>query len=75
MNEIFVRTKDHRLYQINEKSKIRQDYNYILSLTKHGEKVLYHNQNADVIFNRILQEIDRQLSIQAYAFIDMEVIA
>lgn len=69
---IFIRTLEHRLYEIKEKKFIRQDDDYILALTKHGEKILYFNQNADNIFKKTLQEIDRQAMTQNYAFIDLE---
>lgn len=72
--DIFIRTLAHRLYRIKEKNFIRRDDYYILALTKHGEKILYKNENADIIMIRILKEIDRQVKAQGYAFIDLEVI-
>lgn len=69
---IFVRTLEHRLYQIDKKEKIRRDEDFIYSLTKHGEKVLCHRIDSDNIFNRMIQEIDRQLLLQDYVFIDLE---
>lgn len=72
--DIFIRTLAHRLYRIKEKNFIRRDDDYILALTKHGEKVLYKNENADVILIRVLKEIDRQALANNYVFIDLEVI-